>query len=61
MEQLNYEQALLELQQIVAALENGAITIDELAEKTARAAHLIQFCREKLRKTEEQVSDLFKE
>ncbi len=61
MENLSYEQAFTELQQIVAALENGAITIDELTEKTARAAALIQFCREKLRQTEAQVNDLFKE
>lgn len=59
MENLSYEQALTELQQIVTALENGAISIDELAEKTARAAAMIEFCREKLRTTEAQVNRLF--
>lgn len=61
MENLNYEKALEELQQIVAALENGSISIDELADKTTRAATLIQFCREKLRQTETQVNNLFSE
>ncbi len=61
MENLTYEKALEELQQIVSALESGAITIDELADKTARAATLIQFCREKLRQTETQVNNLFNE
>lgn len=61
MKNLSYEKALIELQQIVAALESGAITIDELAEKTARAATLLQFCREKLRQTETQVNNLFSE
>lgn len=61
MENLTYEQALMELQQIVTALENGTISIDELAEKTARAALLLQFCREKLRQTETQVNNLFSE
>ncbi|MFN7115323.1 MAG: exodeoxyribonuclease VII small subunit [Saprospiraceae bacterium] len=61
MENLTYEKALTELQEIVAALESGTIVIDELAEKTARAAVLIQFCREKLRKTEDQINNLFKE
>lgn len=59
MENLTYEKALEELQQIVNALENGIIGIDELAEKTTRAAILIQFCREKLRQTQAQVNDLF--
>lgn len=61
MENLTYEQALMELQQIVTALENGTISIDELAEKTTRAALLLQFCREKLRQTETQVNNLFSE
>ncbi len=61
MENLTYERALTELQQIVNALESDAISIDELAEKTTRAAMLIQFCREKLHQTESQVNNLFKE
>ncbi|MDX1939539.1 MAG: exodeoxyribonuclease VII small subunit [Saprospiraceae bacterium] len=59
MENMTYEAALLELQQIVTALESGEIGIDELSTKTERAAALIRFCQEKLRKTEEQVNNLF--
>lgn len=61
MENLTYEEALTQLQQIVTALESGTISIDALGEQTDRAATLIQFCREKLRQVESQVNNLFSE
>ena len=54
-----YESALLELQQIVADLQEEAIGMDDLSEKVNRAAELLQFCREKLRETEGKVQGLF--
>jgi len=57
--ELTYEQALAELQAIVADLQEDAIGIDELAAKSERAADLIRFCREKLRRTEERLETLF--
>lgn len=56
---LTYESALLELQQIVADLQEEAIGMDDLSEKVNRAAELLQFCREKLRETEGKVQGLF--
>lgn len=53
--QLTYSQALTELEDIVARIESEEIDIDILAEKVKRAAYLIQFCRGKLRDTEEEV------
>jgi len=61
MENLTYDQALTELQQIVQALENGNISMDELPEKIDRAAVLIEFCKEKLRQNETQVNNLLNE
>ena len=57
-EQLNYESAFAELQQIVRDLQEEAVGIDELTAKIARAAELIRFCREKLRLTEEEMAKL---
>ena len=57
-EQLNYESAFAELQQIVRDLQEEAVGIDELTAKIARAAELIRFCREKLRMTEEEMAKL---
>jgi len=59
-EQLNYESAQAELQQIVQDLQNEAVGIDELTAKIARAAELIRFCRERLRTTEEEIGKLAK-
>ena len=57
---LSYESAQQELQQIVQDLQSEAVRIDELGEKIARANALIQFCRERLRVTEEEVNKLSK-
>jgi len=58
---LNYGSALQELQLIVSQLQDEAISIDDLSERVARAAVLIQFCKEKLRATEKEVEELFGE
>ncbi len=61
MKDLSYEVALAELQAILQALQEEQIGIDELATKSRRAAELIQYCREKLRNTEKELTDLFGE
>lgn len=55
---LTYDTALRELQNIVNALQEDALGIDELSTQVKRAAVLIQFCKEKLRSTEEEVKGL---
>jgi exodeoxyribonuclease VII small subunit len=56
---LTYESALKELQGIVTQLQEEAVSMDDLSEKVSRAAELLNFCREKLRETEEKVEGLF--
>jgi exodeoxyribonuclease VII small subunit len=57
----NYAEAFEELQQIVAEIEEGQISVDELSEKVKRAAHLIQICKAKLSSTEEDVNKILKD
>jgi exodeoxyribonuclease VII small subunit len=57
---LTYEAALQELQTIVAQLQEEAVSMDDLSEKVSRATELLNFCRERLRLTEEQVEGLFR-
>ena len=59
MEPKDYQSALEELQSILNDLQNEQIPIDQLSEKAQRAKELIQYCSEKLRKTEEQLTGLF--
>jgi exodeoxyribonuclease VII small subunit len=57
----NYTEAFEELQEIVAEIENGEITVDELSEKVKRAAVLIKICKDKLAATEGDVNRILKE
>jgi exodeoxyribonuclease VII small subunit len=58
---MNYTEAFAELQQIVADIEDGEISVDELSEKVKRASELIAICKKKLTSTEEDVNKILKE
>lgn len=60
-EQPNYADAFEELQQIVAQIEGGQITVDELSEKVKRAAFLISLCKARLSSTEEDVNKILRD
>lgn len=55
---MTYEKAYTELQEIIAAIETGDVSVDLLAEKVKRAAELITFCKEKLTVTEQNVQQI---
>ncbi|MBK8564892.1 MAG: exodeoxyribonuclease VII small subunit [Saprospiraceae bacterium] len=57
---LTYETALQELQSIVAQLQEEAVSMDDLSEKVNWATELLNFCKERLRQTEEQVERLIR-
>lgn len=60
-DKMNYTEAFEELQTIVAEIEDGEISVDELSEKVKRAALLIKICKSKLTSTEEDVNKILKE
>ncbi len=60
-EKISYTDAFEELQIIVAEMEKGEITVDQLSEKVQRAAVLIQVCKEKLTSTELDVRKILRE
>lgn len=57
-EPLNYEQAMAELEGIVAKVENNEMNIDDLTTQLSRAQLLIKFCRDRLLKTESEVKKI---
>jgi exodeoxyribonuclease VII small subunit len=59
-EELSYDKAFEELQQIVREMEEGEIGVDELSIKVKRASELIKICKTKLSSTEEDVSKILK-
>lgn len=58
---ISYTDAFRELQEIVAEIEQGEISVDELSLKVKRAADLIRICKTKLLSTEEDVGRILKE
>jgi exodeoxyribonuclease VII small subunit len=58
---MTYEKAYEELQQIISDIETGEISVDSLSEKVKRAAELIQFCKEKLTATENDVQKILED
>ncbi len=51
----SYEDALAELDRLVAAMEAGQLPLDRLLENYRRGAELLSFCRSRLEAVEEQV------
>lgn len=58
---MKYTEAFDELQEIVLAMEEGQIGIDDLAEKVKRATELIAICKRKLTATEGDVQKILKD
>ena len=61
MKEITYTEAYDELQAIVADIEQGEISVDELSAKVKRAAMLIKICKSRLTTTEADVSKILKE
>ena len=57
---LSYEQALEKLENIVTEIEQGNISIDQLASKIAEAKALFEYCMAKLTTIEKDVSNILK-
>ena len=54
----NYEQAVAELEALVAAMEGGQLPLEGLLQSYRRGADLLNFCRERLEAVESQVKVL---
>lgn len=57
---MKYNEALQEIQRIVADLEQNPSDVESLAEKLKRAQDLIKLCKEKLTKTDEEIKQILK-
>jgi exodeoxyribonuclease VII small subunit len=53
-----YEQALAELDRLVAQMEGGQLPLDQLLDAYRRGADLLSFCRLRLQGVEDQVKVL---
>ncbi len=55
---MKYEEAMRELERIVARMENEEPDIDSLGEQLRRAQQLIKLCKAKLTKTDKEIKDI---
>lgn len=58
---MTYGEALAELERILASLRGDSCDIDTLAERTARAAELLKYCRARLTRTEDELAKVLDE
>ena len=56
----SYSQSIEEIETILSKIENGEVDIDDLAAEIKRAANLLQGCKEKLFKTEQEIENIMK-
>ena len=56
--EIKYGQALQELNEILAGIEEDRFDLDELGEQVDRAAELIRLCRDKIDATELQIKSI---
>ncbi len=58
---MTYEEALAKIQDIVVELEQKEVSIDELIKKVDMAKQLVDFCQEKLTKTEKDIEKIIED
>ena len=54
--QINYQQALSRIENIVDEIENDNPDVDQLSAKVKEALELLQFCKDHLKNTEEDLN-----
>ena len=54
-----YSEAVTELEEIVKQMQSNECSIDNLSELTSRSLELLQFCKDKLTKTDEELKKIF--
>lgn len=54
-------EAISEIEEILAQIENNELDVDELSEKVKRVSVLINICKNKLKNTEEEIEKILKE
>ena len=58
MNEMKYEDAVRQLEEIVQKIESDEYSIDEIAVQLQTAQRLIKFCKDKLTKTEQEIQKI---
>lgn len=58
---INYEEAVRQLEDIVSKMENDELDIDQLSAQLKRAKQLAKLCKDKLTKTDAEIRKLLED
>jgi len=56
---ISYNDAIIEIETILIDIESNDVEIDQLSDKVKRVSFLLETCKAKLFKTEEQIEKIF--
>jgi exodeoxyribonuclease VII small subunit len=56
-----YKEAVEEIESIIEEIENETVDVDVLTGKVKRASLLIKYCKDKLKKTDNEINNVLKE
>lgn len=58
---ISYREAITEIEETIASIENEELDVDDLSEKVKRVSELLMICKEKLHNTEKEVEKILSE
>ena len=58
MKDIKYEEAVRQLEAIVDKMERGELDIDSMAAQLKQAQELVKLCKQKLKRTDEEIQKL---
>lgn len=58
---ISYAEAMAEIEKILARFRSEELCVDELADEVKRATELITLCKERLKRSEEEVRKILEE
>ena len=61
LEQLDFEQAMQQLEELVHRLEEGSLSLDDSIQSFERGMELVRYCAGELRRAEQRVQELTEE
>ncbi|MCF8225423.1 MAG: exodeoxyribonuclease VII small subunit [Bacteroidales bacterium] len=56
--EISYKAAVTEIEEILEAIEDGNMDVDELTVNVKRVTELLKLCKDKLHKTEKEVNKI---
>ncbi|MBQ6062775.1 MAG: exodeoxyribonuclease VII small subunit [Prevotella sp.] len=60
-EEIKYEDAVRQLEEIVRKMENNELDIDQLTEQLKAAQRLVKLCKDRLTKTDEEIKKILED